>query len=125
MAAPSPKTPSKDQPENTVAARVAGEDLQCGDYVTVLNEVVELPSFLWCHSDHSLAPDEPVRFRFTPQNAGNPQKVVGVCLPFVYAENDMGIMTTFDTRRQQLVRLDRKCAKRVWKKRSGISRLFD
>jgi hypothetical protein len=45
----------------TVAARIAGEDINQGDYVTVLNEIVELPSYLWNCSGAALPADEPVR----------------------------------------------------------------
>lgn len=102
----------------TVAARVAGEDIQRGDYVTVLNEIVELPSFLWCDSSFSLPTNEPVRTRYMPSAAGRPFKVVAVCLPFVYAQRPKGKLATFDTRQQQLVRLDRASGRRVWKQMS-------
>jgi hypothetical protein len=32
----------------SVVARIAGEDLKPGDFVTALTEMIELPSFLWC-----------------------------------------------------------------------------
>jgi hypothetical protein len=110
------KLSSNSRSATSVAARIAGEDLKLGDYITVLNEIVELPSFLWCCAPVSLPPDEPVRFRYTPRGAGTPLKVVGICLPFVYALNSHSSVVTFDTRNQQLVRLDRKCARRIWRK---------
>ena len=33
-----------------VAARVAGEDIKPGDYVTAFTEICELPSFVWMDS---------------------------------------------------------------------------
>lgn len=109
------KTKSKNQPDTTVAARIAGEDIRLGDYVTVLNEIVELPSFLWCCSDATLQPDEPVRTRYIARNAGQPFKVTAVCLPFVYAKHPRGSVSTFDIRLMHLVRLDRKSGRQVWK----------
>ncbi|QEG39254.1 hypothetical protein [Roseimaritima ulvae] len=99
-----------------VAARVAGEDIQPGDYVTVLNEIVELPSYLWGCSGGTLPADELVRLRYMPSDAGQPYKVVAVCLPFVYTERPKGGTNTFDTRQNQLVRLDRETGRTVWKR---------
>ncbi|MEM9589391.1 MAG: hypothetical protein AAGA03_19070 [Planctomycetota bacterium] len=99
-----------------VAARVAGEDIRRGDYVTVLNEIVELPSFLWCCSGGTLPADEPVRIRCMPGDAGHPFRVVAVCLPFVYTKRPKGGTATFDTRQYQLVRLDRDSGRAMWKR---------
>lgn len=103
----------------TVAAQVAGEDIKLGDFVSVLNEVFELPSFLWSCSGAVLSADEPVRSRYMPCEAGQPCKVKAVCLPFVYARRVHGSMVTFDLRRHQLVRLDPKMSKSVWKLMRG------
>ncbi|QDV85156.1 hypothetical protein [Planctomycetes bacterium TBK1r] len=100
----------------SVAARVAGEDIKRGDYVTVLNEIVELPSYLWGCSGVMLPADEPVRIRYMPCDAGQPFKVVAVCLPFVYTKRPKGDTKTFDTRQNQLVRLDPGSGRSVWKR---------
>ncbi|MCA9124812.1 MAG: hypothetical protein H6821_00810 [Planctomycetaceae bacterium] len=102
--------------KTTVAARIAGEDIACGDFVAVMNEIVELPSFLWSCSGVSLAPDEPVRVRYVARDAGQPYKVIGVCLPFVYAKSHADRVIVIDTRQRQLVRLDQACASMVWEK---------
>jgi hypothetical protein len=99
----------------TAAATIAGEDLACGDYVARLNETVEFPSFLWDACGASLSPHEMVRLRTVPDTAGNPLRVIAICLPFVYAKTPNGEMATVDTRRTQLVRLHRKSAKVIWK----------
>jgi hypothetical protein len=99
----------------TVAARIAGEDINQGDYVTVLNEIIELPSYLWACSGAALPADEPVRTRYMPRDAGQPCKVIAVCLPFVYVERPKGSVVIFDTRQQQLVRLDPDRGCSVWK----------
>ena len=99
----------------TVAARIAGEDIAQGDYVTILSEIIELPSFLWNCSSVSLPPDEPVRLRYLPRSVGEPHRVVRVCLPFVYAKRPRGTLIAFDTRQQQLVRLDPDSGRLLWK----------
>jgi hypothetical protein len=104
------------QPEMSTAATIAGEDLAVGDYVAVLNEMVCFPSFLWDGCGASLSPYELVRLKIIPDTAGHPLRVVAVCLPFVYAKTPSGETSTFDTRRVQLVKLHRKCAKVIWKK---------
>ena len=107
--------------ETTVAARVAGEDIACGDFVAVMSEIVELPSFLWDSTAASLAPDETVRLRLVPADAGQPYKVIAVCLPFVYVKTHRGSVVIIDSRRRQLVRLDYHCARGVWKKLKSSS----
>lgn len=100
--------------ETTVAARIAGEDIARGDFVTVLNETIEVASFLWTCSAVSLPPEEPVRIRYAASDAGWPRQVIGVCLPFIYVKTPRGVVKTIDIRLQQLVRLDRACAQIVW-----------
>lgn len=109
------KTRSSSQLEPKAAATVAGEDLACGDYVSLLNETVGVPSYFWDCCGASLSPHELVRLKVIPDDAGQPLKVIAVCLPFVYAKKPTGEPATIDTRRTQLVRLDRKCARAVWK----------
>ena len=95
---------------------LAGEDIARGDYITVLSEIIEAPSFLWDCSGLSIPFDEPVRTRYLPNSAGGPHKVVAVCLPFVYAERPRGAMIAFDTRQQQLVRIDHAIGRLLWKR---------
>jgi hypothetical protein len=109
------KTNTEERPQTTVAARIAGEDIARGDFVTVMNETIELPSFLWNCSDVSLAPEEPVRIKYASSEAGQPRQVIGVCLPFVYVKTHFGSVVTIDTRLCQLVRLDENCARAIWK----------
>lgn len=108
--------------DTTVAARVAGEDIRSGDFVTVLHEVVEYPSFLWCCSAVTLEEDQPVRVRYLPRNQGEPRKVVAVCLPFVYVKNVKGNVIGVDTRQHELVRLDSKVGQRVWRQMTKPSK---
>ena len=109
------KTTTETNVQTTVAARIAGEDINQGDYVTVLNEIVELPSYLWNCSGAALPADELVRIPYKPSDAGQPYKVIAVCLPFVYAKRPKGGVNVIDTRQQQLVRLDPDRSRSVWK----------
>ena len=109
-------TESRSKTVTTVAARIAGEDIAKGDYVTILSEIIELPSYLWDCSGISQPIDELVRLRYLPRAAGEPHKVVAVCLPFVYTKRPKGGTKTFDTRQNQLVRLDPDSGRTVWKR---------
>jgi hypothetical protein len=109
------KTITESKVQTNVAVRIAGEDIKPGDFVTVLNEIIELPSFLWACSGSALPADEPVRTRYMPREVGQPFKVIAVCLPFVYAKRPQGKIAAFDTRQQQLVRLDSKSGRSIWK----------
>ena len=100
----------------SVVARIAGEDLKPGDFVTALTEMIELPSFLWCCDSAAAPKDELVRLRYLPREAGEPFKVMVVCLPFVYNKRANGKLMTFDTRKHQLVKLDNLSGKKVWKR---------
>ena len=50
-----------------------------------------------------------------PRDAGQPYKVISVCLPLVYAKRPRGGINVIDTRQQQLVRLDADRSREVWK----------
>ncbi len=108
-------TETKTESELTTAATVAGEDIACGDYVSPLTEIAAIPSFFWDSCGAVLSPHELVRLQMIPAGAGQPLKVIAICLPFVYAKRPSGELATIDTRRVQLVRLNQKCAKKVWK----------
>jgi hypothetical protein len=109
------KTNAKCELETTVAATVSGEDVSCGDYVALLSAIYELPTYLWTSGSDFLPASEIIRLKLIPDEAGAPLKVFAICLPFVYALTSSGEMKTLDLRRQQIVRLDRGCAKQVWK----------
>lgn len=109
------KSTSAAQLETTVAATVAGEDVNCGDFVAVLSVVYEVPSYMWDSCESVLPAQELVRLKMIPSDAGIPLKVQAICLPFIYAKNAAGEFSTLDVRRQQIVRLDRQAAKEVWK----------
>jgi hypothetical protein len=108
------KTEQNPTDQTTMAATVAPEDLRRGDYVSILNEVVEFPTCCWLELPARVA-EEPVRVRFMSLDAGIPLKVQAICLPFVFVRHPNGRLETLDVRRLQLVRLGRCYARVVWK----------
>lgn len=100
--------------ESSVAATVAPEDLRRGDYVAVLSEIVQLPSFLWCETLPT-ARDEPVRVHHLPTENRVPLKIKAICLPFVFVKQPNSRFQTIDVRLTSLVRLEKSYAKTVWK----------
>lgn len=100
----------------TVAARLAPEGIRPKEFIAVLNHMIELPSFLWCCSSSLLPHDELVQLRMMSRDPGKPFKVTSVCLPFVYARDINDKLVAFDTRQHQLVRLDSKVGRTIWKR---------
>jgi len=98
----------------SLAETVAPEDLCVGDYVAILNEINEYPSFLWCRDPELNPPHEPIRVQWRACDGGKPFKVRAVCLPFVLLKNPNGKHKSIDIRGVQLVRLSREYAKRTW-----------
>lgn len=105
----------EDQGISRLAALVAPEDLNCGDYIAALNVVYQFPSFLWCCDSSAVEPDEPVQVQFRAPGAGTPLKVKAICLPFVFVKLPNGTKQTLDIRHFQVVRLVREYAQEVWK----------
>jgi hypothetical protein len=98
----------------TLAKALAPEDVRTGDFVAVLDEICEMPSFFW--NDGALAPrDELVRIRCTPTAEAVPMKVKGVCLPYVLTKQPSGASRTIDVRKSRLARLDRRYGRAAWK----------
>jgi hypothetical protein len=98
----------------SISRPLAPEDVAAGMFVTVHEAIAEVPSFFWCSDAAILPPHEMVRLTFKPADAGRPYKVKAVCLPYVLARSYSGRAHIFDLRRQQLVKLDDRYAKRVW-----------
>ena len=101
--------------EAYVARSLAAEDLRCGDFVGILHETVELPSYHWTCDGSLLPPDELIRIVYRPTEGGTPLKVKAICLPFVFVKHPSGQHQTLDVRRHQLVRLNGAYARLVWK----------
>lgn len=107
-------TPMQDREESSVAAMIAPEDLRRGDYIAVLSEIIELPSFLWNETIPS-GRSELVRVRRLPTEDRAPLKIKAICLPFIFVKLPSGTFETIDVRLASLVRLERRYAKAVWK----------
>ena len=101
--------------ETVVAKPLGAEDLRCGDFVSILHEIEEWPSYLWNCDAQLLPPGEPVRIQRRPSECGQPLKVKGICLPFVFVKQACGKHRTLDVRGQRLVRLNEKYARAVWR----------
>jgi hypothetical protein len=112
---PMKSTANNQECEAYVARSLAADDLRCGDFVGILHETIELPSFHWSCDGQLLPPDELVRLVYQPPTGGTPLKVKAICLPFVFVKDPSGQHQTLDVRRQQLVRLTRSYARLVWK----------
>ncbi len=108
------KTQLQDREGNSLAARVAPEDLRCGDFVAVLSQIIELPSFLWTETLPS-EQEELVRLRRLPTDDRAPLKVEVICLPFLFVKLPSGHFETIDIRLASLVRLEKDYARTVWK----------
>ena len=108
------KTTVPTNQDTSVAASVAPEDLRCGDYVTALNQIYELPSFLWCSDAATLPANQPVRAQFGASGAGIPLRVTAICLPFVCVKSPRSRPRIIDVRRIELVRLKKRYAKDTW-----------
>ena len=101
--------------ESPVARSLAPEDLRCGDYVAVLAEIVEWPSFYWHCDPQVWPPHEPIRIQRPADDGGTPLKVKAICLPFVFVKKPCGGHQTLDIRQHRLVRLPSDYARLVWK----------
>ena len=101
--------------ETNVSRSLAAEDLRCGDFVAILHEIVEWPSFFWHCDGQLLPPDEPVRIQSRVDGGGTPLKVKAICLPFVFVKKPCGQHRILDVRQHRLVRLSSKYSEPVWK----------
>jgi hypothetical protein len=70
---------------------------------------------MWCHDSQLLAPNEPVRVQWRPDDGGTPLKVKAICLPFVFAKAPSGDRRILDMRQCRLARLSSGYARSVWK----------
>jgi hypothetical protein len=98
-----------------LAASVAPEDLECGDFVAILSVTHEYPSFFWCCDASMSAREEPVRIQWTGIGESSPLKVKAICLPFVLAKDAAGKHRTLDIRLCRLARLTPDYGRKVWK----------
>lgn len=114
-------TANNQECESYLARSLAGEDLRCGDFVGILHETLEVPSYHWSCDGQLLPPDELIRLVYRPTAGGTPLKVKAICLPFVFVKHPSGQHQTLDIRRQQLVRLTKSYARLVWKTMAKVN----
>ena len=107
------KTRLLDSECSSIAALVAPKTCR-GEFVAVLSEVIELPSFLWTETLLS-GQDELIRVQRLPTEDRVPLKIKAICLPFVFVKSPSGRFHTIDVRLAKLVRLERDYAQSVWK----------
>ena len=98
-----------------LAKTLAPEDIRPGDFVALLHEVAELPSFFWCGDAPLESSEQPIRMQFIPEDSGLPLRVKSICLPFVLVRQANGQRQTLDIRRSRLARLDAGYARAAWK----------
>jgi hypothetical protein len=110
--------------DKNIAKALAPEDIQPGDYVSILHVLGE---YLPCFSLDEVAwrSIEPVRVLWLPPTI-QPMKVVEVCLPFVLVRLINGEHRTLDVRRYRFARVSkefgRKSFKRLRSDTSAVSR---
>ncbi|MEX0642749.1 MAG: hypothetical protein WD468_08620 [Pirellulales bacterium] len=109
---------SADEPSHkgsTLSKPLAPEEVRKDEFVTLLHETAEVPSFFWCCDNTLLTPEEPVRIRFIASTCGIPLKVKSVCLPFVLVKHPTGVQRSLDLRKCRVARLTKRYATRAWK----------
>jgi hypothetical protein len=113
-----PASESAEQPSqnsSTLAKALAPEEVRTGDYVTLLHEYTEMPSYYWCNDSTLVAPDEVIRVRYLPTaDAGTPLEVQSICLPFVLVKHPSGEERPLDLRKFRVARLTKSYATRAW-----------
>lgn len=107
--------PAVQRERTSLAKSLAPEDVHVGDYVTVLHETYDFPSFFWCGDAALENRAQTVIIRVVPREGnGQPLLVKAICLPFVLVKHPRKGTFSIDVRCQQLARLDRNYAGRVW-----------
>jgi hypothetical protein len=101
--------------DSMLARALAPEDVAKGDYVTLLHEYIDVPSFYWCCDAALHAREETVWIRYLPRTGGMPLRVKSVCLPFVLVRHPWGDERALDLRKYRVARLSGQYAARAWK----------
>ncbi len=68
--------------DSQLVRSVAAEDLRAGDYVVLLEQMFEYPSYLWCGDAQLESRDQPVRITWM-MRGGRPMRIESICLPFL------------------------------------------
>ena len=101
-----------DQDLQTIRS-VAPEDLRRGDFVAVVHTTEE---FLLVAGGSWRPTIQTARATRIPDDAGQPLKVVQVCVPFVLVKLPDGQHRTLDLRRHRLARLDSSYGRKAFKR---------
>jgi hypothetical protein len=107
--------PIQTETATALSQTLAPEDVRRGDFVSILYEIVEFPSFFWSCDGWALAPEELIRLKWRSADGGTPLKVKAVCLPYVFVKKPCGEHCAIDLRRHALVRLTPEYGRTVWK----------
>jgi hypothetical protein len=101
---------------STLAKALAPEDVRTGDFVTLLHEFTETPSYYWYSDSALVSPNEVVRMRCLPSaDGGTPLQVESICLPFILVKHPSGEVRSIDLRRFRVARLTENYASQAWK----------
>lgn len=97
-----------------MARAVAPEDIQAGDYIYVLGELLEmmpciLDSERWQHP-------ETLKLMVLPYSGKEPMKIVEVCLPVLLVKDKSGKCETLDARLFRFARLPDRFGRKVFKR---------
>jgi hypothetical protein len=96
--------PETTLPSISACRSVHTEDLQVGDYVTVLQRTFPVGTFAWYGLDtHQYPPEKPIEVTYREDFML--LKIKDVCLPFVLCTNHDGNVQTFDARATEFGRV--------------------
>lgn len=102
-------------------SRVIGpEDVREGQYITVTHTMYEFLSDR-CAPEYD---QEVTATRVTLINgdAGQPLKVVAVCLPFVLTRNTAGLLCSLDLRQHHIAKLTKGYGRKAFKKKKSTNK---
>lgn len=92
---------------------VGPEDLHPGDYVTVAHTTYEFfADFCALGENRDVTP---TRITMIPDEAGQPMKVLAVCLPFVLVRYTNRVAGTLDLRRHRVAKLSDTYGRKAFK----------
>lgn len=100
-----------------VARTLAPEDIHIEQWVAVFTVICEFLPCWAIESPSDIDRIRTVRYAYAPESAGEPLRVIDVCLPFVLVESVTGAPRVLDLRACTLVALAPRFAKSVRKRR--------
>jgi hypothetical protein len=103
------------QPSTEAVRLLAADDVASGEFVVVMSEIAQFPSFYWCSEGILSSRAEMISLSYIPEEAGRPLLVIDVCVPFLLVEDVAGIRRILDVRRTRVARVPEKFALKVKK----------